>query len=84
MKKLFTESKTFYGFQDKEVSDETLIELYDLVKNNATSFNCQPLRIIFIKDPRPPAGRARPGRPERQRENQNRARSPGPYLTFII
>ena len=49
MKKIFTESKTFYGFQDKEVSDETLIELYDLVKNNATSFNCQPLRIIFIK-----------------------------------
>ena len=49
MKKIFTESKTFYGFQDKEVSDETLIELYDLVKNNATSFNCQPLRITYIK-----------------------------------
>ena len=49
MKKIFTESKTFYGFQDKEVEDETLVDLYEMVKNNATSFNCQPLRIIFIK-----------------------------------
>ncbi len=49
MKKIFTESKTFYGFQDKDVSEETLRELYEMVKNNATSFNCQPLRLIFIK-----------------------------------
>ena len=49
MKKIFTENKTFYGFQDKEISNETLVDLYEMVKNNATSFNCQPLRITFVK-----------------------------------
>ncbi|MEK9544827.1 MAG: nitroreductase family protein, partial [Pelagibacteraceae bacterium] len=49
MKNIFTDTKTFYGFQNKEVSDETLHEIYELVKNNATSFNCQPLRIKFLK-----------------------------------
>ena len=49
MKKIFTESKTFYGFQNKEISNETLVDLYEMVKNNATSFNCQPLRITFVK-----------------------------------
>tara|TARA_B100001093_G_scaffold257177_1_gene245971 strand:- start:719 stop:1282 length:564 start_codon:yes stop_codon:yes gene_type:complete len=49
MKKIFTENKTFYGFQDKEISNETLFDLYEMVKNNATSFNCQPLRITFVK-----------------------------------
>ena len=49
MKNIFTENKTYYGFQDKEVSKTTLVELYEMVKNNATSFNCQPLRIAFIK-----------------------------------
>ena len=49
MKKIFTENKTFYGFQDKEISNETLVDLYELIKNNATSFNCQPLRITFVK-----------------------------------
>ena len=52
MKKIFTESKTFYGFQDKEVEDETLVDLYEMVKNNATSFNCQPLRPFRLKEPR--------------------------------
>ena len=49
MKKIFTENKTFYGFQNKEINNDVLKELYDYVKNNATSFNCQPLRISFIK-----------------------------------
>ena len=49
MKNIFTDTKTYYGFQNKEVSDETLHEIYALIKNNATSFNCQPLRIKFLK-----------------------------------
>ena len=49
MKNIFTDNKTYYGFKDKEVSNETLNELYEMVKNNATSFNCQPLRVVFIK-----------------------------------
>ena len=49
MKNIFTDTKTYYGFQNKEVSDETLHEIYTLIKNNATSFNCQPLRIKFLK-----------------------------------
>tara|TARA_B100000963_G_scaffold115477_1_gene100582 strand:- start:3352 stop:3507 length:156 start_codon:yes stop_codon:yes gene_type:complete len=39
MKKIFTESKTFYGFQDKEVADQTLVDFNDIVKNTL-SFNC--------------------------------------------
>ena len=34
---------------DKEVSINTLNEIYELIKNNSTSFNCQPLRVIFLK-----------------------------------
>jgi len=49
MKNIFSNTKTYYGFQNKDISNETLKEIYELVKNNATSFNCQPLRIKFIK-----------------------------------
>ena len=49
MEEIFKNNKTYYGFQDKEIDDEILKDLYEMIKNNATSFNCQPLRIVFIK-----------------------------------
>jgi len=49
MKSIFVDTKTYYGFKDKEVSLNTLNEIYELIKNNSTSFNCQPLRVIFLK-----------------------------------
>ena len=49
MEDIFKNSKTYYGFQDREIEDEVLKDLYEMIKNNATSFNCQPLRILFIK-----------------------------------
>ena len=49
MEDIFKNNKTYYGFQDTEIEDEVLKDLYEMIKNNATSFNCQPLRILFIK-----------------------------------
>lgn len=36
-------------FEEKEVTDETLKQLYDLVKMGPTAFNAQPARFVFIK-----------------------------------
>ena len=49
MEDIFKNNKTYYGFQNREIEDEVLKDLYEMIKNNATSFNCQPLRILFIK-----------------------------------
>ncbi len=47
---LFLEARTHNVWQDKPVSDETLRELYRLMHFGPTSMNCQPLRILFLKD----------------------------------
>ena len=49
MNLLFREARTYYGWQQKTVSDETLQELYDLMKWAPTSMNCNPLRILFLR-----------------------------------
>lgn len=46
---IFLEARTFYAWQNKEVSTTTLEEIYELMKFGPTSANCCPLRIIFIK-----------------------------------
>jgi 3-hydroxypropanoate dehydrogenase len=48
---LFHKSRTMSKFQDKEVSDEVLKELYTLMSMGPTAFNAQPTRLIFIKSP---------------------------------
>jgi len=45
---LFTEARTHNVWQDREVSEETLRELYNLMHFGPTSMNCQPSRIIFL------------------------------------
>ncbi|MHC9511337.1 malonic semialdehyde reductase [Kangiella sp. M94] len=46
---LFFEARTYNAWQDKEVSDELLHKLHDLVKMGPTSANCCPMRVIFVK-----------------------------------
>jgi 3-hydroxypropanoate dehydrogenase len=46
---LFTEARTHYGWQDRDVSEETLRELYEIAKMGPTSMNQQPMRVVFIR-----------------------------------
>ena len=46
---LFREARTYNAWQDKDVPDELLHELFDLMKFAPTSANCSPARIVFVK-----------------------------------
>ena len=46
---LLTEARTHYGWQDRDVPDDTLRELYDIAKMGPTSMNQQPMRLIFVR-----------------------------------
>lgn len=46
---LFVEARTYRAWQPREVSDNTLTELVDLMKMGPTASNCQPARLIFVK-----------------------------------
>lgn len=45
---LFTEARTHNVWQDRDVGEETLRELYNLMHFGPTSMNCQPARILFL------------------------------------
>ena len=47
--RLFTEARTQNGYRPTPVSDDTLRELYDLLKWGPTSANCQPARFQFVR-----------------------------------
>ena len=46
---LFREARTHSHWLDKPVSDDTLNELYDLMKWAPTSMNCCPARFLFVR-----------------------------------
>mgnify|MGYP003516616656 CR=1 FL=1 len=46
---LFTDARTHNGWRETPVSDETLRELYALMKWGPTSANCSPARIVFTR-----------------------------------
>lgn len=46
---LFRNARTYNAFTSKAVSDETLRELYDLLKWGPTAFNAQPGRYVFVR-----------------------------------
>lgn len=46
---LFTEARTHYGWQDRDVPEDKLRELYDIAVYGPTSMNQQPMRLIFIR-----------------------------------
>lgn len=49
IKQLFTDARTYNFWLPKEVSDETLHGIYDLMKWGPTSANAGPARIVFVK-----------------------------------
>jgi len=46
---IFTEARTFTAWQDQPVSDDTLKQLFELLKWGPTSANCSPARLVFVK-----------------------------------
>lgn len=48
---LFRTARTYNGFLDKPVTDDTLRMVHDLLRWGPTSANCCPLRIVFLKTP---------------------------------
>ena len=48
---LFTGARTHNGWLPQPVSDETLHEIYALLKWGPTSANCSPARFVFIRTP---------------------------------
>jgi 3-hydroxypropanoate dehydrogenase len=48
---LFRQARTYSAWMDRPVSDETLRQLYDLMKCGPTSANGGPARILFLRTP---------------------------------
>jgi len=48
---LFNEARTHNGWTDQPVADETLREMFDLLKMAPTSANCSPARFLFLRSP---------------------------------
>ena len=46
---IFKEARTHNDWLDKDISNDILTEIYDLMKWGPTSANCSPARIIFVK-----------------------------------
>ena len=46
---VFTEARTFNRFKPDPVTDQTLSQLYDLLKWGPTSMNAQPGRYLFLR-----------------------------------
>ena len=46
---LFTEARTHYGWQVRDISEDTLRKLYEIAKMGPTSMNQQPMRVIFVR-----------------------------------
>ena len=49
LKTLFTEARTHGVWLDQEVSDELLVEIYNIAKMGPTSANCSPARFVFLR-----------------------------------
>lgn len=49
--RIFLDARTQNGWRDAPVGDETLRQLYDLLKWAPTSMNCGPARFLFIRSP---------------------------------
>lgn len=49
LEQLFTQARTHSHWLARPVADETLQQLYDLLKYGPTSANCSPARLVFVK-----------------------------------
>lgn len=50
MAQLFTEARSYNSWQQQDVSDELLHQLYELMKWGPTAANSCPARIVFVKN----------------------------------
>ncbi|OYY77096.1 MAG: malonic semialdehyde reductase, partial [Rhizobiales bacterium 35-66-30] len=48
---LFRTARSHNKWFDGKIADETLVELYDLLKMGPTSANCSPGRFVFVRTP---------------------------------
>ncbi|MEQ8709331.1 MAG: malonic semialdehyde reductase [Rhodospirillales bacterium] len=48
---ILREARTHNEWQDRDVPDDLLRQVYDLYKWGATSMNCSPARVVFIRSP---------------------------------
>ena len=48
--RIFRHARTVWRWTGRPVSDDTLRELYDLVKFGPTSANCSPARFLFLRN----------------------------------
>jgi 3-hydroxypropanoate dehydrogenase len=46
---IFRKARTVHAFKPEAVSDDTIRQLYDLLKWGPTAFNAQPARYVFVK-----------------------------------
>jgi 3-hydroxypropanoate dehydrogenase len=46
---LFNHARTVNQFEDREVPEALLVQLYDLLKMAPTSANCSPARLVFVR-----------------------------------
>lgn len=46
---LFRKARTYSAFRPEPVSEETLHQLFDLMKFGPTSMNCSPARFLFLR-----------------------------------
>ena len=46
---LFRDARTYNGWLERPVSDDTLRQLYDLLRWAPTSANCNPMRVVFLR-----------------------------------
>lgn len=49
LEQLFLEARTHNVWLDRDVPDDLLVRLIDIMKMGPTSANCSPARIIFVK-----------------------------------
>ena len=49
LEQLFLEARSYNGWHDKDVSEEQIRKIYDLLKMGPTSANSQPSRMIWCK-----------------------------------
>lgn len=49
IQQLFTAARTHHAWQDRDIADRLLHEIYDLAKWGPTSANSLPMRIVFVK-----------------------------------
>jgi len=51
LEQLFRTARTFHDWQERQVTDEQIQGLYELLKFGPTSMNCLPARFVFLRTP---------------------------------